>query len=122
MGLFGSQLHCAKLKFSCHSFIQRCLVFCHTLAYNILFLIWLTCYRVVVFANFCQSLISNFSATLYFYGNPHLGLAKRGCKPNRPYATHGPNLFFFTLSSLNLRPFLLKKLNKMETRLLYYFA
>jgi hypothetical protein len=39
--------------------------FCHTLASNILFSVWLICHRVIVVANFCQSLASFFFATLF---------------------------------------------------------
>jgi hypothetical protein len=39
--------------------------FCHTLATNILFLVWSICHRVIIVANFCQSLASYFLATLF---------------------------------------------------------
>jgi hypothetical protein len=39
--------------------------FCHTLASNILFLVWPICHRVIVVANFCQSLALYFFATLF---------------------------------------------------------
>jgi hypothetical protein len=39
--------------------------FCHTLACNILFLLWPISHRVIVVANFYQSLASYFSATLF---------------------------------------------------------
>jgi hypothetical protein len=37
--------------------------FCHTLASNILFSVWPICHRVIVVANFCQSLASYFFTT-----------------------------------------------------------
>jgi hypothetical protein len=39
--------------------------FCHTLASNILFSVWPICHRVIIVANFCQSLASYFFATLF---------------------------------------------------------
>jgi hypothetical protein len=39
--------------------------FCHTLASNILFSVWPICHRVIVVANFYQSLVSYFFATLF---------------------------------------------------------
>jgi hypothetical protein len=39
--------------------------FCHTLTSNILFLMWPICHRVIVVANFCQSLALYFFATLF---------------------------------------------------------
>jgi hypothetical protein len=39
--------------------------FCHTLDNNILFSVWLICHRVIIVANFCQSLASYFFATLF---------------------------------------------------------
>jgi hypothetical protein len=39
--------------------------FYHTLASNILFSVWPICHRVIIVANFCQSLASYFFATLF---------------------------------------------------------
>jgi hypothetical protein len=54
--------------------------FCHTLASNILISVWPICHRVVVVANFCQSLASYFFATLLWLATLWLGKMWPGTK------------------------------------------
>jgi hypothetical protein len=60
------------------------LVVCHTSL-----IIWPTCHRVNIFANFYQSLTSNFLATLCGYHTlPNFGLANCGWEPNKSKRLH----------------------------------
>jgi hypothetical protein len=54
-----------QAKISLSQFSWYVFGFCHTLASNILFSVWPICHRVIVVANFCQSLASYFFTTLF---------------------------------------------------------
>jgi hypothetical protein len=65
MGLFGSQPQFTKPNFGSHKLFGLCLVFATLVVCHNSLIIWPTCHRVNFLANSCQSLASNFLATLF---------------------------------------------------------
>jgi hypothetical protein len=84
-GSFGSQPQFAKPNFGSHKLFGLCLVFVTLVVCHTLLIIWPTCHRVNFLANSCESLASNFLATLCgCHTLLNFVLANYGWEPNRP--------------------------------------